>query len=168
MHSNHRLLTLLIAIVGTACLCACEPVERTRTTSDPTADLAGRWEIEFVATKGTGRGAKARGIVTLHNDPVPVSQCLDGADAYLCATQTRGSHTVATGALLGHELSQEAGAGLLSNDEILLVIGTCCDRGEVSAKGRWRNARFEGRWSDTWLSGATAEGRFRMQRLTSQ
>jgi hypothetical protein len=165
---NYRLiLALLISAVGTVHLCACEPIERNRTASAPAA-VAGRWEIEFVATQGPGRGASAQGVVTLQKDSISVSQCSDGEDARLCATHTRGTHTVATKALLGHDLSQEVSAGLLSDDEVLIVIGACCDRGEVSARGRWRNGHFEGHWSDTWLNGAAAEGRFTMRRATSK
>jgi hypothetical protein len=169
MRSNHPLiLTLLFSVVGGAHLCACEPIERTGKASAPLTGVAGNWEIEFVATKGPGRGAKVRGVLTLRDDPVPASQCFEGEDAHLCATHTRGTHSVATKTLLGHDLTQEASGGLLSDDEVLVVIGACCDRGEVSAKGRWRNERFEGRWSDTWLSGAAAEGRFTMRRLPSE
>lgn len=169
MGCNYRLiLALLISAFGTVHLCACEPIERTRKASAPAAGPAGRWEIEFVATKGPGRGASAQGVVTLQKDSIPVSQCLGGEDARLCVTHTRGTHTMATKALLGHDISQEASAGLLSDDEVLMVIGACCDRGEVSARGRWRNGRFEGRWSDTWLSGAAAEGRFTMRRVISE
>jgi hypothetical protein len=169
MRSNYRrILALLFSVVGSAHLCACEPMERTGKAPAPITSVAGNWEIEFVATKGPGRGAKARGVLTLRDDPVPASQCFGGEDARLCATHTLGIHSVATKTLLGHDLSQEASGGLLSDNEVLIVIGACCDRGEVSAKGRWRNGRFEGRWSDTWLSGAAAEGRFTMRRLPSE
>lgn len=166
MGSNHRLIfALLVSAVLTPYLGGCEPIDGTRKASTPIEGIVGRWEVEFVATKGTGRGARARGVLTLRNDPALESQCLEHEDARRCATHTRGLHTVATKTLLGYELSQEAVAGLLSDDEVLMVIGTCCDRGEVSAKGRWRNGHFEGRWSKTWLRGATAEGRFTMRRL---
>jgi hypothetical protein len=165
MRSNHR---LILALLFSAHLCVCEPIERTGKASAPIAGVAGNWEMEFVATKGPGRGAKARGVLTLRDDPAPAPPCFGEEDARLCATHTRGIHRVATKTLLGHALSQEASGGLLSDDEVLVVIGACCDRGEVSAKGRWRNGRFEGHWSDTWLSGAAAQGRFTMRRLPSE
>lgn len=128
-----RTISLLLALLGTAQFAACGPEAPL-----PAEGLAGRWEIELIATQGPARGTRARGVLDLRSDPLPLVQCEGEDDTRPCSTHASGLHTVRTTPLLRHELSREVDAGLVSKNEVLLMMGACCDRGEISARGRWR------------------------------
>lgn len=60
-------ISLLLALLGTAQLAACGPEAPL-----PAEGLAGRWEMELIATKGPARGTRARGVLDLRSDPLPL------------------------------------------------------------------------------------------------
>jgi len=123
--------------------------------------LVGRWRVQFFPNPGSG--GSVEGAVRLDSVVPGRDQC----PPYLgeCSSMVRGVSQVGLGPLLGHNLSGEVVAGLDSDGEVVFLFGTCCDRGELSARGRLVNGQIRGRWHETLVGGGRA-GTFVLTRIT--
>ncbi|HEU0053917.1 MAG TPA: hypothetical protein VFQ39_12115 [Longimicrobium sp.] len=125
------------------------------------ADLAGTWEM---APRGRGPHGPvaARGIVTFPADSVK-TDCM--ADRAPCAAAAGAPVSIETKPLLGHTLWFRLEAALFVDGDVLMMLGECCDRGELGMRGRLRRGGISGRWSETFVSaGAGRRGRFTLRR----
>jgi hypothetical protein len=117
--------------------------------------LAGRWNAEFRINGA--HEALAKGAIELTESPVKPEQCPAGLDA--CARAARGTHNLPVKTLLGHDISSEVLAGIDDRGDAIFLIGGCCDRGEISARGSIRDHRIAGSWQETYVGGGK-EGTF--------
>ena len=122
-------------------------------------DLSGAWRGRFWFDGAMTRIAS--GEVRLRPSPEHGSYCAE--DPVACETAVRGTDDISFAAI-GHRLENDsAQAAVLSDDEILLLLGPCCDRGEISALGRMDGGKIRGSWEETRIGGGRT-GRFELER----
>lgn len=120
-------------------------------------NLAGTWNAEFRL------GARvATGTISLSLAPIPPTTC--GLSPARCAAAVRGNHQIDFQPLLGHPLTAEVLAGSEENGDITLLLGRCCDQGELSGIGRLDKDTLRGRWSETFIVDGR-KGTFTLTRL---
>lgn len=115
----------------------------------PLDRLTGGWEAEFLPSE-PGRHS-VQGLVALDSIVPEPAEC----PPYLgeCGAVVRGTHTIDLKPLLGHDLPPDVTAGLDGDRMVVVVLGGCCDRGELSARGRLENGKIRGRWEETYVGG---------------
>lgn len=77
---------------------------------------------------------------------------------------TTGTHEIEFVRLLGRRVPAPATAGVTENGEIVLMLGDCCDQGEIGARGRLKNDTIRGQWTETSLGGGR-QGTFILNRM---
>jgi hypothetical protein len=132
------------------------------------AALAGTWELEI--WRGRWARKHVHGQVTLA--PAPIPDCTPEEErrelnGFLCRTHVEGSHSVPLDSLVRSNpyarWTPYAGAISFADGKILLLIGGCCDRGEIVATGRLDGDRIEGGWYQQFLNDRPG-GRFVLRR----
>lgn len=147
-------LVIALAAVSPACHGRRAPVA---------GSLEGRWTLELEYRPGLFRARRgASGTEELVGDPGTVARCR--ADRESCEGAVRGTHHVALTPMLGHELPDDA-AGAIIPEGVVITLGRCCDRGEISGVGFFTGNEIRGRWSETFLGGGR-RGTFTMRRVT--
>lgn len=133
--------------------------------------LAGTWEVEL--TRGVLPWAKTtvRGQVNLAPWPDPAcnpASFAGEADAPRCETSVKGTYSIDLHALVSAPRSVlwEPGVAAMAftNGKMVMVIGGCCDRGEIVASGRVEAARIKGGWYQQFQSDGPG-GRFVLRRI---
>ena len=136
------------------------------TPSEGSRNLTGHWTGEFRTDRGSEPSARnVVGLIVLRVIRGSVDECK--VDSVACATLVKGSHNVDFTPMLGHRVEPEAQAAVLDDGTILLVLGRCCDRGEVSARGRFTRGEIRGVWSETRI-GEAREGTFSLRRQANE
>ena len=133
-----RVIALLVLALGGACSRPGGHIAATQ--------LLGRWEAQF---SSHANDRPVIGTIVL-DSLVPVSAACRGAGD-VC-TEAVGTHTVDFRPLLGHALPSEVAVASDSDGAIYLVVGTCCDRGELELKGRPKSGEIRGSWEETRIS----------------
>lgn len=145
-----------------ALLLACSEGENSSASSIP-ARLEGVWELSLER-----KGKTAQGHLTLHSEPADTADCRGMKSTLACETAARGTHSLRTREVLGYHLPPAADASLLEPDSVLFMIGGCCDRGEISGVGRWKDGAFRGKWADQRLAGKPVRGTFTLRRISGE
>jgi hypothetical protein len=130
----------------------------------PMPTLVGTWHAEFRLGWVAGSTRDASGTIELRSDPMHGTVCAeDEAESVVCESAVRGTHRVRFAPMLGHPLDTTALGAVLKDDGVMLLIGPCCDRGEISARGRFIGGRIRGTWSETSVGGGRS-GTFELWR----
>lgn len=131
---------------------------RTSSSSAP-ADLTGSWRAEFRLDSRPGR---ASGFIVLQPVLADPERCL--AERVMCPGEVEGSHSIDFEPILNRAVPSTAIAGEEQAREVIVMLGSCCDQGEISGRGLLKNGIIRGRWIETTLGGGRT-GRFVMQRV---
>jgi len=130
----------------------------------PMPTLVGTWHAEFRVGWFDGSARDASGTIELRADPMHGGVCAeDEAESVVCESAVRGTHRVRFAPMLGHPLVEAVLGGLLKDDGVVLLLGPCCDRGEISARGRFIGGTIRGTWSET-SAGRGRSGTFELWR----
>jgi hypothetical protein len=135
--------------------------------------LGGTWEVELTRgvlpwTKTTVRGQ-------VHLAPAHDPKCTEHegpSDPHtaLCDSLVEGTYSINLRSLLRPHpyagWTPKASAIAYAKGTMTLIIGGCCDRGEVVGTGRLNAERMEGRWYQQFLSDGPG-GRFVLWRTGS-
>jgi hypothetical protein len=152
-----------IAFVATmALLLACGEGENRSASSIPSR-VDGVWELSLQR-----KGTTVRGRLTLHSEPADTADCRGMKSTLACETAAAGTHSLQTRGVLPYDLPPAAGASLLGPDSVLFMIGGCCDRGEISGLGRWKDGAFHGRWADQRIAGTPIRGTFTLRPMDGE
>lgn len=150
-------------VLGILVWTGCEENKREKVAPAEGGDLAGQWEIVLRLEQHRREPLITRGTLLLEPDPVHSPACAD-EDPVACATAVTGTHNLDLVSMMGYELPSIVDAGLMENGAILIQIGGCCDRGEISALGRLDGEVIRGKWSEGRVSPAR-EGTFVLRRV---
>ncbi len=153
-----RWMCILIAIS------ACTPSESPVLDGSDSV-LAGTWEIQLYR-KGSSQAEQVSGTIRLRHDPIGDSACSRAEDSISCRTHVRGTHDLELFPLLGHRQGESVSASLVDRQTMVLMIGECCDRGEIGATTTWREGRFIGRWVEGRIDASGAWGTLTMSRTS--
>jgi hypothetical protein len=135
-------------------LSACE----NRQETPPQTDLIGQWRVEF---HGRGMPGIASGRLQLSEQAAYTDGCRRDPT---CTPGIIGSHEIDFSGLLQRQLLARVLAGVDEKGRIALLVGSCCDRGELSAIGRLRRDTIRGTWTEQFLEDGR-RGRFVMTRV---
>ena len=105
--------------------------------------IIGRWEAQF-SLQGS-KNKSATGIIVLDSLIPPSPTCTRGDDP--CST-AHGQHVVDFSSMLGYALPNNVVASVDSDGAIYLIVGRCCDRGELDLRGRLDHGRIRGGWEE--------------------
>jgi hypothetical protein len=152
--SGSRSLPLaLLALLTTRCGDLRENVPR----------LSGQWRIHIESTASRSKDLRtANGRLDLHPAPLQGPDCKQ--DRLICSTHVQGTAEISTRNVLGGQLPPDVVGGVLKNGDVFLLVGGCCDRGELDLRGHLKAGVIRGRWAETRL-GRGREGTFTMSRL---
>ena len=117
------------------------------------AGLVGKWHAEFRSS-----GASVSGVVTLSPDSSKGIECV--RNAAKCLAGVSGTHSVNFTSILGHLMPPSVVGGPADEGAFVLTFGGCCDRGEVSAVGRFRDGALRGTWHEAFISNGGRSGTF--------
>lgn len=127
------------------------------------AQLLGRWEVELYSPEVPADSV--HGMIVLDSIARPSAACL--RSGLPCHETVRGVHEVNFRPLLGHQLSTEVDAGVDDVDgKVVVMIGECCDRGELALKGGMRNGVIRGGWEETFIGGGRS-GSFVLHKVSN-
>jgi hypothetical protein len=141
---------LSIALLAVLLCSACVPHQ----PRSAALDLSGVWLAEFQSRSGAQASSGTVTLNVVNSDP---SLCPD--DASDCGSHVRGSHQIDFKPLLDRSVPSIAVAGVDPDGHIIILLGECCDQGEIGARGVLRNGAIRGRWVETFLGGGR-EGTF--------
>jgi hypothetical protein len=124
--------------------------------------MAGLWTLELRG--GTGLGTTVNGSLSLTADTTAYADCSQRYSAAVCRRRMIGTHDLNVTPLVGYELSSQAAATIDERGTLVLVLGQCCDRGEISASGGVGDTIIAGRWVEQRTAGDVRRGTFRLAR----
>lgn len=142
MHAR-RIVCKACVVVALAVAVACSRKTPQQVATHP--QLQGEWNLEL---RFTDSSRLVHGTVIFVADSNFVDRCPN--DLPTCVGIYAGTHNL-TSADLGYDIPHEAHGALLSNGEFRFVLGSCCDRGELDAKGRFEGQIIRGRFAQTVL-----------------
>jgi hypothetical protein len=149
---------LLLALIVSGC-----DHGRTEAAYPDDADLAGHWEIELRRTRFLVPIGYARGTMELVREPIDADDCREG-DSTMCRTKAGGRHTIATSGFLGYAIADTAAGMITGEGNVILILGDCCHRGEISMLGEIANGAAHGRWRASIGHAQFQKGTFKMHR----
>ena len=133
-----------------------------RTHFRGTHDLSGTWRLELRERQGLTTRA-INGDLVMRRNNIPAGKC-KFTDRVTCKTFVEGMHTLDTNALIGHRIPDAAQGEISADGEVSIVLGECCERGNIDLAGRGDANVVRGRWV-TVRSGDLHRGRFVLQRM---
>lgn len=143
----------LLGLLAAACSKQPEPVPR----------LDGEWQIELRSpAKFWETPRTSVGRVTLRSAPHHGEVCEE--DPLACSSNVQGTARVSTREIVGTQLKAEVVGAVLDRRKILIVLGGCCDHGELTLVGRFDHGDIQGQWTETFLTDGR-QGRFTMIRV---
>lgn len=153
-----KLVMAFISGLSLSVMAACRQPQKAHST-DEQHGLSGVWRADF--QMGLIRASHASGTLHLQASPQTGAACRE--DPKACGSAVRGFHTVDFSALLGQKPGAVATGAVLTDNSVLMLLGACCDRGEISMRGQFRQGRIVGRWTETRI-GDERSGTFELRR----
>jgi hypothetical protein len=145
------------------CLCtlvaACIGTEPPQSTEDERLD--GKWTLEL---RRRGSVPRVVGELVLESPSDSASTCADD-DERVCQTRVVGTHSLNVEKLLGRTISESAEGAITTDNGLILFLGGCCHRGEISLSGTIAGPVVRGEWISAVGHGNVTRGDFRLVRV---
>jgi hypothetical protein len=152
-----RLRTQCELLAVCSCLLGCASESGQQNPPGALSGVAGTWELELATSDNPA--VWVRGTLLMRDSIV--ESC--PTDIPNCTGLAAGTHDLNTVQLLGSQRSSTVFAALSEDGRIMLELGGCCDRGELTMIGTLESDSATGRWYENSTMRERA-GAFRMRK----